>query len=236
MTLSRKNKIHDVNDIMLIFLIGIAGGVIGAYILRPLMRISRIIFLRGQYAGYSIGELFHYITGEIIFFGGLIGGLIAVILFCKKYKINIISIFDLFAPALALSHGIGRIGCLLGGCCYGIEISYNHPLAIVYPITSLGAPANIPLLAIPLIEAGFLLVLSATLIGIYLKYNRTGITTSIYFMAYPLGRFILEFFRGDALRGRYWMFTTSQYIAIIFFIIGVLLLFVRLWEMRSKDV
>ena len=79
----------------------------------------------------------------------------------------------------------------------------------------------VPLFAAPVIEAGFLLILSAVLTLIYLKSDRAGLCASIYLLIYPIGRFTLEFFRGDMLRGRYGMFTTSQFISAGIFIFGI---------------
>ena len=129
--------------------------------------------------------------------------------------------FDLAAPSLALAHAVGRIGCFFGGCCYGIEVSHNHPFAIVYPPASLGAPSGIPLLAIPLIEAVFLLLLSLILIFIYLKSRKNGLCASLYLLIYPAGRFMLEFYRGDIIRGSYGLFTTSQIISAAVFVFGI---------------
>ncbi|MCL2098960.1 MAG: prolipoprotein diacylglyceryl transferase [Oscillospiraceae bacterium] len=219
--LSKKKKRIDTEDASLAFLIGISGGIIGAVALRPLIKLVEIIIFREKYKMFSAGELLDYMVGEIVFYGGFLGGIIAVVLFCRKFKIEIVPLFDIGVPALSLAHAIGRMGCFLGGCCYGIELPYNHPFAVIYPSVSAAAPPGVPLLAVPVIEAGFLLILFAGLTLIYLKSDKAGLCSLIYLLIYPMGRFILEFFRGDILRGRYGIFTTSQFISAGIFIFGI---------------
>jgi len=219
--LSKIKKELDDNDVLLTFLIGICGGVAGAISLRPIMRIVEVAFSWQQFSALSFTELFQYISGEIVFYGGFLGGLAAVVLFCRKFKIKIVPMFDILAPAVAIGHAFGRIGCHLGGCCYGMQVSSNHPFAVVFPENSLVAPPGVPLLATQLLEAGFLFILGAVLVIIYLKSRKKGICATLYLLAYPAWRFILEYFRADSVRGNYWLFTTSQYISIALFIFGI---------------
>jgi phosphatidylglycerol:prolipoprotein diacylglycerol transferase len=221
MVLSNIKRQTNNSDVSLAFLIGICGGVVGAGTLRPIMKAVEVAILWEKYKMIPAGELLNYIVGEIVFYGGFIGGLVGVVLFCKKFNITLIPLFDLAAPALALSHAIGRMGCYFGGCCYGMEVPHNHPLSIIYPSESLSAPPNVPLLAIPLIEAGFLFVLFALLTFVYIKTNKNGLCALIYFLLYPIGRFMLEFYRGDLVRGTYGLLTTSQYISIGVLIFGI---------------
>ena len=219
-----KIKKRPGGDASLVCLIGISGGLIGAYMLRPLMKLIEVAVSWEKYKAVPAGELLSYMTGEIVFYGGLLGGMAAVVIFCVKFKIKLVPMFDLGAAALTLAHAIGRVGCFLGGCCYGVEVPAGHPLSVVYPPASLGAPPGVPLLAAPLIESAFLLVLFAALTVIYLKSDRDGLCSSVYLLVYPAGRFILEFFRGDLIRGSYGWFTTSQFISIGIFIFGVIYL------------
>ena len=222
--LSKKKCLIQKSDVSLVYLIAVCGGVAGAVSLRPIIRIFQVLPSWEHYASMPLGELANYVTGEIVFYGGFIGGLIAVVLFCKSYKIKMIPVFDLGAPALAVAHGIGRIGCFFGGCCYGIKVHENHPLAIVYPANSLSAPPGVPLLAVPLIEAAFLMCLAVVLSAIYIKSNRIGQAAATYLLAYSIARFLLEFLRGDIVRGNYWLLSTSQFISIGVLIFGLTLI------------
>ncbi|MCL2873579.1 MAG: prolipoprotein diacylglyceryl transferase [Defluviitaleaceae bacterium] len=217
------NKIKNqlaFSDINLVFLLAICGSIVGASTLRPIMHLFRIIFNWHDYRSMTFMELFYYATGEIIFYGGFLGGLVTAILACRKFRIDTVAFFDIAAPALALAHAIGRIGCFFGGCCFGIALPNNHPLAVIYPAESLGAPPNIPLLAMPLIESGYLFILFIILVIVYAKSKTKGISSSIYLLIYPVGRFVLEFFRGDVIRGETGFLTTSQVISAIILIFG----------------
>jgi len=220
-------------DISLVFLICICGGLIGAFVLRPLMKIPEVFVNWEQFKQMPIGVFFSYFFGEMVFFGGLVGGVCAMLLFCRAFKIPILPIADLFAPALAVAHSFGRIGCFLGGCCYGIPVSPSHPFAVVFPTASLGAPAGTPLLATQLIEAASLLILAVILTAVYKKTADSGLSVCLYGTSYSVMRFILEFYRGDTVRGQYGWFSTSQYISILIFITSAVLMCFIIKKHRS---
>jgi len=211
-------------DIPLVFLICICGGLIGAFLIRPIMRIPEVIinweYIRQMPFRAFVSRFF----GDIVFYGGLIGGAISMLLYCKHYKIPVLPIADLFAPALAVAHGFGRIGCFFGGCCYGVQVTDSHPFAVVFPISSLGAPPGVPLLPTQLIEAASLFVIAAILVIVYKKAAGTGLAVCLYGLLYSILRFVLEFYRGDIARGIYGPFSTSQYISMILFVLSLLIL------------
>jgi len=218
------DKSKDKN-ISLVFLICICGGLIGAFLLRPITRIPEIIIHWEHFRQMPARVALSFIFGEIVFYGGLIGGVTAMLIFCKSYKIRILPIADLFAPALAVAHGFGRIGCFFGGCCYGIQVHPSHPVAVIFPAgavsTPTSIPSGIPLLATQLIEAVSLFLIATVLIIIYKKTAGTGLTVCIYGILYSILRFILEFYRGDGARGVYGVFSVSQYISMVLFVVCV---------------
>jgi len=219
--LTRAKNWADSSDASLTYLIGISGGVTGAFLLRPIIKMFEVAIGWQRYDFAGISGFFNYIFGEIVFYGGFIGGLVAILLFCRKFKIKIVPLFDIFAPALALAHAIGRVGCFFAGCCFGVPVPYNHPFSVVYPTASLGAPPGISLLAAPLLEASFLLILFIALAILCLVRKKPGLGATVYLLVYPVGRFILEYFRGDIIRGNYGLFTTSQIISVLVLAFGV---------------
>lgn len=52
-------------------------------------------------------------------FGGIIGGLVVMLVWAKINKVPLRAFLDVFAPAFLISHAIGRVGCLMNGCCFG---------------------------------------------------------------------------------------------------------------------
>ncbi len=121
-------------------------------------------------------------------------------------------------PSIALAQGFGRIGCFLSGCCYGLET--NCALGIVFH-NSEYAPNGVRLIPTQLISSG-LDFLHCFLLLFYAKRKKAdGQVAALYLICYSIGRFILEYFRGDLVRGNVGRFSTSQFISIFLFIIGI---------------
>ena len=98
-----------------VFNIGMWGaglGLVGAKILYWIVEMPSIIEDPSQIL--DIGNGF-------VVYGGIIGGIIGAILYCRRKKIRFLQYFDLVMPSVALGQAFGRIGCLLAGCCYGRE-------------------------------------------------------------------------------------------------------------------
>jgi phosphatidylglycerol---prolipoprotein diacylglyceryl transferase len=121
--------------------------------------------------------------------GGIAGGFIGVEI-AKKLVRYPHSTGDAFAIAIPIGHAIGRIGCFLGGCCYGTPTSL--PWGVRYPAGSL------PIHPTPLYELGFDLLLFAFLFAIRDRLRVRGSTFRVYLLAYATFRFFLEFVRGDS--------------------------------------
>ena len=208
-------------------LIAVAGGMAGAILLKPIMKLPGVIINWDRYSQAPIGEFLSWFFGELVFYGGLIGGTLSVILYCRFFKMPVIDICDIFAPAVLVGQAFGRVGCLFAGCCYGIEVSPNNPLAIIYPprtdsLTSLAAPTGVPVLALPLIEATGNIIIACIVMLLQRKSKTKGIGAAVYGILYSVFRFTLEFFRGDLVRGVYGGISTSQIISIIVLAVSVL--------------
>ena len=162
---------------------------------------------------HSWRELWDLITAGLVFYGGLLGGLLGLFLVSRKTKKNMITFTDLMAPCFCLAHAGGRVGCLMAGCCYGME--YSGPCAVV-----LDGVSRLPT---QIMEAIFLVILSAVLIVIFLKKPRRGVVTGLYMTIYAVWRFVIEFFRAD-YRGNVGPLSTSQFISLFILAFGVYLL------------
>jgi phosphatidylglycerol:prolipoprotein diacylglycerol transferase len=157
------------------------------------------------------------ITDGFVVYGGIIGGVLAGYLYCRKKQIGFLKYFDLIIPSVALAQGFGRIGCFMAGCCYGRET--DSAFGVVFPSFSL-APGGVRLIPTQLISSGLDFLLFAVLI-FYAKRKKTdGQVAALYLILYSGGRFILEFFRGDIIRGSVGILSTSQFISIFLFVIG----------------
>ncbi len=167
-----------------------------------------------------------------------LGGMIAAILFCAAYawsnKISFWKQLDFFAPYIALGEGIGRIGCLLAGCCYGIR--YEGPFAIMFE-SYRHSDAPINTLLFPVQPLGFVAGILNFSILMYLR-NKTrfdGQLALIFILLYSVTRGLLEFLRGDLVRGMWFdgLASTSQLICLaLFFSAGIVLLRKRAAQSR----
>ncbi|MBU4589512.1 MAG: prolipoprotein diacylglyceryl transferase [Candidatus Omnitrophica bacterium] len=90
--------------------------------------IGSIIGARLYYLAFSSPEIFiktplsifKVWQGGLAIHGGIIGGIVTGIVFSKRHKVSFWVLADLIAPSILLGQAIGRIGCFLNGCCYGV--------------------------------------------------------------------------------------------------------------------
>jgi len=151
-----------------------------------------------------------------VFYGGLIGAVAALAVVLPRRKISFWTFADMAAPPAALGHAIGRIGCLMAGCCWGRECSYPWAITFTDPAAerNVGVPLNVPLHPTQLYEAIGNLVLFVLLVKLE-KRRWPGQTFAWYLGSYALLRGTIEFFRGDP-RGSVFggAISTSQLIAL----------------------
>ena len=153
-----------------------------------------------------------------VVYGGIIGGIFAGYIYARVKKLNFLAFFDLVMPSVALAQCFGRIGCFLAGCCYGRETSC--PLSITFRDSDF-APNGVPLIPTQ-IYSSVLDFLHFALLLYIAKHKKTdGEVAAAYLVCYSTGRFILEFFRGDLIRGSVGALSTSQFISIFTGLAGV---------------
>lgn len=166
------------------------------------------------------------VFGGSVFYGGLIGAILTIKIYCKKKKLSD-RYLDIAAVCFPLFHFFGRIGCFLSGCCYGIECKFG----VVYHY-SLAPDANgVSRFPVQLMEAVFNLGLSFMFYTMFRKKKRQGDLIHVYFYVYPLFRFADEFLRGDAYRGFLYGLSTSQWISILLVVVNTMTL---LWKYGKK--
>lgn len=193
-------------------LYGVIGGLIGAKLLYFITMAKDII--------NSPSAILGMFTGGFVVYGAILGGVGAGYIYCRIKKLNFLEHFDLVVPSLALAQGIGRIGCLLAGCCYGKET--NSFIGIVFK-HSLYAPNGVRLIPTQIFSSiGDFLI--ALILLLYAKKQRDdGQVAGLYMILYGIGRFIIEFLRNDP-RGNVGILSTSQFICIFILIGGIILM------------
>lgn len=156
-----------------------------------------------------------------VVYGGIIGGILAGWIYCKVKKLNFLTYFDLMMPSIALAQGFGRIGCFLAGCCYGKE-TYGR-LSVIFTNSDY-APNNIPLIPTQIYSSILDFLHFFLLLYIARHKKAEGEVAACYLIFYSVGRFVLEFFRGDLERGSIGVLSTSQFISIFTGIVGMVML------------
>lgn len=121
----RKRKFHiQGDDVTHIFLFCMVGGILGAKVLHLLVALPNVLAHLNMMNAYPNLWIDYFLNG-FVFYGGVIGGFLFALWYCKKYHIYFLEACDLFAPILPFFHIFGRIGCFLAGCCYGIPASWG---------------------------------------------------------------------------------------------------------------
>ena len=188
-------------------------GYIGAKLLYIITRLGDIIKDPANIGTFSSGW---------VVYGGIIGGIAGGILACRLHHEDAAAYFDLAMPSVALAQGFGRIGCFLAGCCYGTECDCVFSITFH---TSAYAPNDVPLLPTQLISSGFNFLNFFFLLWLSGKTKRRGLVGGAYLVTYSAGRFVIEFFRGDLIRGAVGVLSTSQFISIFVFIAGIAVIY-----------
>ena len=158
--------------------------------------------------------------GGSVFYGGLIGGLVAGLISIKVMKVDFLTYSACMAPVIPLFHAIARVGCFLGGCCYGVVSEFGFVVHGNPYVPFINGISRFP---VQLLESGLNLILSAVLFFLLKKSDKSDKLKSsmlrIYLMSYACIRIFTEFFRGDIYRGFIGPLSTSQFISIIILIV-----------------
>lgn len=141
-----------------------------------------------------------------VYYGGFIGLVVGLYLESKRRKKALLNYTDTFFRLLPIGQAFGRIGCYFNGCCYGKTT--GSWIGIPYPVNG----AKITVVPTQLIEAAFCMALGITFL--LSKSKKKGFYTLVYVYSYTVFRFIIEFFRGDSIRGVWCGLSTSQWISI----------------------
>jgi len=152
-----------------------------------------------------------------VFYGGLIAALAVAFWYMRKTGLPPWRTADVCAPAIALGHGIGRIGCFSAGCCWGVECHLPWAVTFHSPVAAeiVGVPLNVPLHPTQLYEALSEFAIFALLYWRIGKPHRRGAIIMLYLLLYGAVRFVVEFFRYHE-QGNLWgtPIDTSQWISL----------------------
>lgn len=198
----------------------ILAGIVGA-------RMYYVLFNLDYYLKAPL-QVFATWNGGLAIHGGIIGGLIALIIFCKKKNIEIIKACDLAVPSLIIAQAIGRWGNFFNSEAHGplTTLAYLKDMNIPdFVIKGMHINGNyyIPTFYYESLWCilGFIILMVLRYI---LKKHNKGILTSIYLIWYGIGRVYIESLRTDSLMlGN---IKIAQLVSILSIVIGLVMLII----------
>ncbi|MEN6549075.1 MAG: prolipoprotein diacylglyceryl transferase [Armatimonadia bacterium] len=183
---------------------------------------ARLIFVALDWDQYAQnpGHLLNVWEGGLSFHGGLLGAILAGLLFARLRKINFWALADEVCPGIAIGYAIARIGCFLNGCCHGHPC--NLPWAMVFPH---GEINDRPVHPTQLYAMAASLVIFAILVKLRGKFPRAGHLFGAYLALYSIQRYLLEMTRAGAT-GKLllpWL-TVGQLASVLIFLVVVVIM------------
>jgi phosphatidylglycerol---prolipoprotein diacylglyceryl transferase len=171
---------------------------------------ARLCYVIAFPSGYIKDPLsiFYLNQGGMVFLGGFIGVVLLMIPFIRRNKLNVWKILDILSPATMIGYCIGRIGCFLNGCCYGIEFC-----GVVQPTQIYSSLAG--------------LIIFLILVRLYPKKKYDGQIFLIASCLYSAYRFLLEFVRYNPVH--VYIFTPNQLLLAALFAV----ILISLWKKNS---
>lgn len=205
-----RNDKKELDNIFYIYIFTAIMAFVGAKILYILTIIKDFI---ADYQTYGFDIIINkYINGGFVFYGGLIFGYLTAIYLIKTYKANKQICVPTLIIAFLINCGFGRLGCLSVGCCHGAETT--SVFSIVYHHSSF-APNNVHLIPVQLYETIFDFILAFVIYRMSRSMHNPFNYCAVHLLSYCSFRFVIEFFRGDLIRGVWWGLSTSQWVSIV---------------------
>ena len=192
----------------------VIGSLVGARLLFILTRLN-------EYMAHPL-ELLKFWRGGLVYYGGLIGGAMAVWIILHRRNQPFFPMADLLAPYLMLGYAIHRtFGCFMAGCCFGRPT--DLPWGVVFPE---GSAPHAAWVGKALHPTQLYTGLGALLIFLFLLWYRRrkpfdGALAIALFLLYAVSRFVVEMFRGDSIRGSIGALSTSQVLSVGTMVLGV---------------
>lgn len=205
------------------------GGIVGAKLYYNFLHFDAL-------AADPLGELTN--RAGLVWYGGLIGGVLAYYAYVRRHRLPTARMFDATAPALALAYAVGRVGCFLVGDDYGLPT--EQPWGVAFPqgappstagyLRTVGAeiPASVPdstVLAVhptQLYEVALALVMFVILLKLSRRGLRPGQLFGAFLGMYGIERFFIEFVRAKGDRILFGL-STSQFMSLLLVGLAILL-------------
>ena len=178
-----------------------------------------------DYYKENILDIFKIWEGGLAIHGGIIAGIIFLIFYTKKKKLNLLELLDIFVPALALGQAIGRWGNFFNSEAYGSITTLNNLKKLHIPnfiIDGMYINNNYHHPTFLYESIGCLIIFIVLLMLIKTNKTKQGQICGIYFILYGIIRFLIESLRTDSLM--LFSFKVAQMASIAMILIGLYLL------------
>jgi phosphatidylglycerol---prolipoprotein diacylglyceryl transferase len=182
-----------------------------------------------------------------VYYGGFLGGFLAVVLLIRYYKLPFWKVSDAFAPGVALGQAFGRQGCFAAGCCWGKESHLPWAMHFTekgheYTGVPIYGPTGDELYLHPtqLYESFFMLLVFAFLVWLHRCKKFDGQVLIAYGIIYSIFRFLIEFVRDDPRGDLFGLTTltglsTSQLISLLVALGAAVFMYMRLRSASRPD-
>lgn len=216
-----KKRALDEDIIYGIFFCAIIGGMVGCRLLYYIVELPQVI--------KDPSILWNFKNGYVVY-GGIIGGVLSSMVYCRIKKVRFLPYFDLVMPSVSFAQGFGRLGCFFAGCCYGRETDAWYGITFSH---SDFAPNGVKLIPTQLISSAGDFLFCILLLLYAKREPKEGRVAAAYLLLYGVGRFVIEFLRDD-YRGSVGVLSTSQLISIGI-VAASIFLYVVLPRMKKKE-
>jgi len=172
-------------------------------------------------------ELITLLRSGGVFYGGLIAGVGTALWYMWRHRMPLWTTTDAFAPGIAMGHIVGRLGCLMAGCCFGRPTSMPWGITFHDPAAAanVGTPLGVPLHPTQLYEAGAEALILVVLLALERRGRPyPGRTFWTYMLLYGVSRFAIEFFRGDNRGVVFGVLSTSQFVSVVLVPLAIVML------------
>jgi len=152
------------------------------------------------------------------FHAGLIGGVGAALIYCRRKKISFLEMADLCSPGLVIGYAITRVGCFLNGCCYGIPTSL--PWGVRFHTDAVSGALTPPSHPTQLYAVGASIIIYFLLLAVDRRQRFVGQVFLSYLCLYSVYRFLIEFPRkGVTAEVAFLGLTEAQVVSVLVFAI-----------------
>jgi phosphatidylglycerol---prolipoprotein diacylglyceryl transferase len=219
---------YDLMDMVMFFFILSIGVLIGSHLLYALVNYENFVYFLKNIKQMKFFIALSNIFDGRMFYGGLLGALLTGFIVIRKDN-NYIKYFDIIAAGIPLFHFFAKIGCFLGGCCYGIQ----SKIGFIYYKSTLTESNGIMRFPVQLLESFFCIILFIYISFLLINNKFKNKLLFLYLLIYSIGRFFIEYLRGDISRGIWFYLSTSQIISILI-ILFVLIRFLMIYKKHNN--